>query len=244
MKKFLFSMIVPAIALMAFNANAATPPGTSPLTISWKVMQEPPALEISTNTMTTIKSGTNAVGTNYDYTSKSKITTWTFGNAELIALLSHSFSNSFTGDTLAIGTNNEIYLVNGTNYVMITYPVLSVTITNTLASGAGTYDITVKRTGTSSPKTNYTGSATESQMSYVIVNYDDSTVIGSGIPTTFTVGGWATTAVDATVNSTNGSYSISRNATMQSGTGYGSIRGTNSLISGSVTAGAIKYSEY
>ena len=240
MKKLLLSTILPAITLMALNATAAPPPSTGPVTISWKVMQSPP--EEYTNVVTIIKKGTNDVGTNSLSAFKSKIITTTFDNAEVLALLGHSLSNSFTGDALAVGVDNIIYVVKGTNIVTNASIVLSVMTSNTVYSGAGSYGQTVEKTGTNSPTTTYSGSSTYTQVSYVKVSYDDSSLITDGTASTFSFVGLSTGAVDATVNKTNGIYAISQNFSLSSGAGVGTIRGTNSVISGSVT-GSVKYSE-
>jgi hypothetical protein len=249
MKKFLSSTTVQAIALMALIATAAPStatalpsPGVGPLTVSWKVSQGPPYLE-NTATNTIIKKGTKIVGTNYITTFKSTVKTSSFDNAALLALLSHSFGTPFTnnGDALAISAENQVFVVNGTNVVMNVGAVVRVALSGTVDSGAGSYTETVEEAGTNgATKTTYKGSETQNASSYVTVTYNDTSMITDGTGSSFTFAGVSMTAFDATLNKTNGILSYTENFTLSDGAGTGSIRGTNSIITGNVTGGPIK----
>jgi hypothetical protein len=250
MKKFVSSTIVPAIALMALAATAAPStailvPSSSfgPLTVSWKVSQGPPYLEFVTNKATIIKKGTKVVGTNFTSTFKSTTTTSSFNNAALLALLSHSFGLSFTnsGDALAISAGNQIFVVNGTNVVANVAAVVTVRFSEPVVSGESSRSQIVEEVGTNgATKTTFNGSETENSSSYVMVSYNDSAMISDGTASSFAFSGVSMTAFDTTLNKTNGIPSFTENFTLSNGGGSGTIGGTNSIITGSITGGPIK----
>jgi hypothetical protein len=242
MKKFLLSIIVSSVALITLNATAATPPGTGPLTISWKVSQGSPYLEFVTNKTTIIKKGTNDIGTNMVSSYSGAITTSTFDNGSLLDLLGYSFGTSFKGDALAIDLTNGLYVVKGTNVITNVSSVVSVVLTNGIVSGAATYGQTVETKGTNGPKTTYTGSATQTITSYVKVTYNDTSLVSSNA-SLFRFVGIATTVADSSVNKTDGAESFSENFTLSDGAGTGTIMGTTSIIKGSITGGPLTATE-
>jgi hypothetical protein len=242
MKKILLSIMFPAIALMAINPTATALPNIGPLTISWKVTQGPDYLENVTNKVTLIKKGTNVIGTNTVYSFKSTSQIKAFGNGDLLSLLAYSLSDaSLTakGNVLAVGSDNVVYVVNGTNIITNASPVLTVVVTNTVVSGVGTETVTVEKTGTNAATTNYSGTFGATQTSYVKVSYDDSSLITNGTASTFRFIGLTSTVFDSTVEA-SGAETYTENFNVANGAGTGALRGTNSILGGSVTGGPIK----
>jgi hypothetical protein len=152
MKKFLLSTIVPAIALMALNANAASLANSGALTISWTISQQAESL-----TNTSVK--TNAVGkkaTNVVSDYKAATKSSSFNSASLLGLLSNSFPTKIVaGDKLA--TDGEyIYVADktGSNLVLADLsPILTVAYSNSIVAGAAAI---TTNTAESTPVTNIT----------------------------------------------------------------------------------------
>jgi hypothetical protein len=236
MKKFLVSTVLPAFALLALNANATTLSNSGPLTISWKVTTQ--ALTFSDTNEPVLSTNHTAKETNYISKYKATTKTDSFKNADLLELLGYSLSATFTnkGDALAVDDGGEIYVVNGANVVANVSPVLKFEFKDTLRSGAEAETVTVEKTGTTNivVSTTTNGMSTETQMGYIELKYDDYGMTNVSLHSAFHVAGVATAAIDYNFGKNTGTENIS----LSSGAGSGEIRGTNSIITGSITASA------
>jgi hypothetical protein len=203
MKKFLLSTILPAIALMALNSNAATSlTNFGPLTISWTILQQNEPL---TNTLTK----TNAAGkkaTNTVYTYKASTSSSTFSSISLLNLISNSFTNvTFAkGDKLATDGEN-IYVVDstGSNEVLTNLSeVLTVTYADSLTAGSA--DITTNKVETNTTYvTNITSAITTNTNlinTNVYIIIDVTNIMTNAMPETNMV---LSTNIDI-ISSTNG----------------------------------------
>ena len=214
-----------AISLMALNSNATTLSNVGPLTITWKVAQQgvmsPPTL--STNHTT---KETNVVS---KY--KSTITTSIFTDADLLALLTNSFKTNLAKTDKLVTDGENVYVVDskGSNVVLDISSVVSVTFETSVYSGAETETVSYQKTNTTT-----SAIGTDSGISYVKLNYDDSTMITNGTATTFHFDGVSMSAID--FSTTNGyiTEQLSENFSVQ-GVGNGTIQGTGSVIWGTIT---------
>ena len=148
MKKFLLSFVLSAIALIAVNSNAATSlTNFGALTLSWTILQQN---EPVTNTSIKVSAdGKKATNTVYDY--KATTSSASFGNVNLLNLISNTFTNTIKkGDQLA--TDGEyIYVVDstGSNVVLTNLSsVLTVTYSDSVNSGAATITTNKAETNT------------------------------------------------------------------------------------------------
>jgi hypothetical protein len=150
MKKLLFSAICTAIALTTFNATAASVSPAGPITVSWTVYQA------GSNVTHSVTNHT-ATTTNILRTTTEKSKSFLFKNASLLALLENSFNTNFpAGSQLVYGdgpAGASIYLVDktGSNIVFDISPVVSVTSSNGVQSGASSSTEKITATKTTSP---------------------------------------------------------------------------------------------
>jgi hypothetical protein len=229
MKKFLLSTILPAIALMALNSNAATSlTNFGALTISWTTLQQnEPLTEITNKTSKAGKTASNTV-----YTYKASTSSSNFGNAALLGLLSASFPGQIaTGDKLATDGEN-IYVVDksGSNVVV---PNLSTVLTwsysNSIISGAATITTNTAETNpVFTIITNMTVTSTNGTNVTLVTNIVEMTNIVTMtnlVPLTTNID--TITTSNSTFSITNYTYSTNIVATA---TNYSAI--TNLVISG------------
>ena len=234
MKKFLLSTIVSAIALMALNATARGSGLTDvgPLTISWKVAQQ--VLGYGSPGNPALSTNHTSKATNYVTTYKFTTSTTAFNDASLIALLTNSFKTNFAKGSVQLGTDGEnIYLVDktGTNVVLDISSVVSVSFVTDVFSGGEVETVSVPKSMNSATTTSAVGTASE--ISYVALNYDDSTLLTSKV-TQFQFNGVSMGASDFSTTNNYNTESIKQNFSLQ-GVGQGTILGTSSVIWGTVT---------
>jgi len=241
MKKFLLSIILPAIALAAFNTHAGTLIGGGALTIACTVYQQG-AETYSTNSTHTGKS------TNYTASASEGVTSASFKNADLLNLLAFSFGMTFAKtDTLAVDQFANVYVVDktGSNVVLaVPNNVLSLVFYPSVIKYSYQNSTTISETGSKTiPVTStYTDTTTETDTSILTLSYDDSSMITEN-PSTFTIVGLATYAKDSTATTkTNTASQNFSFATGTTGTGSGTFRGTNSVISAQTITGSSKQS--
>lgn len=263
MKKFLLSTVIPAIALMAFNANATSLTVSGALTLSWKVTQQ----------------GTYANSTSTNHTSKAtnvvskysgKTTSMTFSDVDLLELLTNSFKTNFpAGAKLATDGDGNIQVVDktGTNVLLTNITsVLNINSVNDMESYSSSYTTTVAElskaltnivshtnvvtsnsipistnitftTNITTTSTNSVGTGTQTETQLMILTYNDSEMsTGDGTHTSFTIYGVRVSAYDS--NSKDTTDKVSGNFSVQDACGTGTIRGVTSVISGSLNGSA------
>jgi len=232
-----------AIALTTFNATAASVSPAGPITISWTVYQ---AGSNVTHSVTNHTPANNPTSTNILRTTSEKSKSFLFKNASFIALLENSFNTTFPkGSQLVYGdgpAGASIYLVDktGTNIVFDISPVVSVTSSNGVQSGASSS--TEKITST---KTTFTGSGSGPGTSYQTFTYNDTALAtANGQKSQFSFSGVSSSSgsVNYTETFTPPSSITVKGTERQSfvvtGSGAGTINGTASVIGGTVNGSA------
>jgi hypothetical protein len=242
MKNSLFSAVFSTLALVALQTTA-TPlptPINGPVTIAWTIDQQnlDDMAKYPGDGKTSVSgSGANkATNVLQIYTDSFK--TISFNNASLLKLLANSLNTTpFPATTKLVTDGSALYVVDhtGTNVIAsITNVVTVAPPTNLNAEVTSGVDTTIQ----TSKKTGYSETAVEggSGNQFLIVSYDDSGLTTTdGTTTTFTFYGisaftrsGSSTLSDETVTvKEKGSFTIH-------GQGYGTIRGTNSIISGTI----------
>jgi hypothetical protein len=205
MKKFLFSTILSAIALMALNSNAVSLTNFGPLTISWTILEQN---EPFTNTPTLTK--TNADGkkaTNTVYTYKATTSSSNFSGTSLLGLIAESFTNITLprGAKLATDGETNIYVVDSTgsnDLITNLSEVLTVTYADSLTAGSA--DITTNKVETNTTYvTNITSAITTNTNlinTNVYIIIDVTNIMTNAMPETNMV---LSTNIDI-ISSTNG----------------------------------------
>lgn len=254
MKKFLFSAMFSAFALMAFDA-AATPlptPIIGPATIDWTVHQQKlnSVPEYTGNGKTNVAGTGKSKATNVVQIYNSSFTTTTLDNAGILDLLENSLNTTFPAGTKLVTDGADLFVVDhtGTNEIADISSIVTVTTTNAVTLGSDKTTQTSNESGTSNA-----ASGAVSGDQGVIVNYDDSGLTThDGTTTTFMflgvsvfseTGSSTTSPASLTTEVVKGTESGKFTVT---GTGYGNIRGQASLIQGTIMgtpAGTYTYTE-
>jgi hypothetical protein len=233
MKEILFSALCTAIAMFASNARAQTLTSKGTVSFSWTVYQQ----KTSTNYSLTNHTGTTVVST-----TSVKAKSFTLSNASIIALLANSFDTTFPAGSKLVfsesgGPIGSIYLVDktGTNVVQD----ISSVVSATSPGDVGGY-LSTTTDNDETTETNYTTRASGTYAEYVTFNYDDSAqATADGTQSVFVFNGISKgsqsyNSTEPVTNSTPTTTATERVSFTVTGVGYGTIRGTNSVISGTV----------
>jgi len=237
MKKSLFSAMFSAVALIALQATAAPiSPIHGPLTIEWTINQQnlDHVPKYAGNGKTSVSGAGASKATNVLQIYQYSFTTTPFKNTSFLHLLENSLNTNFPTGTKLATDGASVYVTDstGTNSIVDITPVLTVTSTNGVISGLDTTTQTYKKSGTSA-----TDLGTSSGNQVIILNYDDSALTtADGTFTTFTfLGVSAFTRSGSSKTSTNGVVTGSESGSFTiKGNGYGNIRGTGSIIEGTI----------
>lgn len=233
MKRLLLAVLSSTTALIAFNATAASVNGpVGPITLSWKVLQEEPDI---TPHYTTNKTAT---GTNILETTSSKSKSFQLNDAVLISFLANSLNTNIPAGSKLAYSEGAVYLVDktGTNIVLDISSVVSITTPASVGTSVGSR--TEKITTT---KTTYTGLDSGTGAAYQVVTYNDTALTSAnGLTSDFTFSGASTSSGSESYTETVTGISVSsfkgtvRNSFIMTGSGAGTIQGTNSVITGTV----------
>jgi hypothetical protein len=224
MKKLLLSAVVASAVLASLGSQAASISFGGPVTIEWTVLQQ-----VKDGALVSSNSTHSGSHTTTTLVYKSTTTSFPFGNATFLGLLSNSFNTTFPAGTRLAADNAHVYVVDktGTNIVLDVSPVVSVQFQNNV--GTLTEVVTSKVT----PATNTTDTGVITQVSYVSLMYDDSSMTPSdGTHTTFHFDGLSDW--NQSINYINGKTSAG--FTIMNGAGSGTIRGKASVIKGNTLA--------
>jgi hypothetical protein len=239
MKKFLFSATFAAFALIAVPHATAIPisPIHGAVTISWTINQQDlnDSPKYPEPGKTNITGSATSKATNILQVLTSSFTTTPFNDASLLALLANSLDTNFPAGTQLVTDGNNVYVADhtGTNAIVDITTILTVTGTNKVTSGLDTQIQTTTKAGRTS-----TDVGNSSGNQFIIVSYSDAgqPATKDGTTTTFQF-------VGVSAFSRKGSSSVSTNDVIKvtdsgsfkiTGSGYGSIRGTNSVIEGTI----------
>ena len=238
MKKFFFSAMFAALALIAVPRATATPisPIHGPLSVSWTIDQQKlnAAPKYPEPGKTNITGTATSKTTNVLEVLTSSFTTTPFNNASFLALLANSLNTSFPAGTQLVTDGNTVYVADhtGSNAIVDISTVLTVTGTNKVMSGLDTTTRTTTKSGASSVST-----GTSSGNQFLILSYSDAGLTTTdGTSTTFQfVGVSAFTRKGGSSVSTNEVIKVTDSGSFKiTGSGAGSIRGTNSVIEGTI----------
>jgi hypothetical protein len=247
MKKLLFSAMIPAFALMTFHAMA-TPitPLHGPVTITWTVSEQNkddvPVYSGDGKTNITgvgANKATNVLQVdNYTISSANG----NFGNAQLLNLLANSFNVKFPAGTHLVTDGAALFVVDstGTNEIVETSTVLTLTVTNSFRGGSDTITTTTKASGATRVD-DVTGSGDET----IIVSYNDSKLVtADGTTSTFEFVGQSSFARTATSTTSNKDvFTVKESGFFTvTGAGFGVIRAKDANIKGTI-AGSIAGTE-
>jgi hypothetical protein len=237
MKKNLFSAVFTALALMALRSTATPVPVIhGALTVAWTINQQNlddvdkyPGLG-----KTTISGPASNKTTNVLQISTSTFTTTPFKNANLLELLANSLNTTFPAGTELVTDGDNVYVTDhtGTNAIVDISDILTVTSTNEVMAGLTTRIQSSTKAGTTT-----TAVGTGSGDQFIIINYNDSALTTKdGTTTTFQFAGVsASTHSGSSKVSTNELITIKESGSFKlTGFGSGIIRGTSSIIEGSV----------
>jgi hypothetical protein len=230
MKRLLFAVLSSTAALIGFNASAGGLEIEGPFTINGSVYQQSgDGFTLSHSNATHTAKSTNVVET---YTAS--MTKLTFNNAFLLGLLANSFKTNLTGAHLATTGNGLVTVVDktGTNQILDITPVVTSVSSNNVFSGTRSVTVSTGSTGI----TNSSTTSRPTSYEYIVLSYNDSNqTTADGTQTVFVFDGVSTSGstdkLTGLTDKVSGHYSLT-------GGGAGIIRGTNSVISATMTGSA------
>ncbi|HUD47175.1 MAG TPA: hypothetical protein VMR33_10115 [Candidatus Baltobacteraceae bacterium] len=240
MKKTLISAIISAIVLIAFHAAAGPllTPFHGPITINWKVSQQKldDAPKYPGNGKTSITGSGSSKTTNVVQVYKYTFTTGPFTSPDFLALLENSLNTNFPAGTKLESDGTSLFVTDstGTNEIVNITSVVSGSTTNSVTSELETETVTYKKSGSSA-----VAGSTASGSEYIAVIYDDSALITrDGTTTKFRYDGLSDFTATVFASRSTEEVLTGRGAGTFTihGFGYGTIRGTPIIISGTAIA--------
>jgi len=241
MKKLLFSAVFSTVVLVAAHQAMATPIPIihGAVTISWTIDQQKTldVLKYGEDGKTSISGPANNRTTNVLEVTTSSISTAPFNDVNFLDLLENSLDQTFPTGAKLVTDGTILYVADHTGTNAIVEPtllssILTVTHTNNITAGLETAMEAFTKAGSSG-----TANGTSSGSEFVIVNYDDSTqVTKDGTTSVFQFAGVSTFTRSASEKrSTNDIATIKESGSFKvTGSGTGTIRGTNSIIAGTI----------
>lgn len=221
-------VVIIALSVLLFGAaNGITfqPPGS----VSFKLNA---ITQISELHPVGSKTNQTTAATSITIVSKATVSTMPFVSSNLLALLANSFSTNFPdGSQIGMRSGNLVVVdKTGTNVVFDPSPVLTTGFQQDLQSILQTQIASESQSGSST-----SGTVTETVISNLSINYDDSEqTTGDTTHTTFQLKGLFTQKVS--LNLKTRSVKI---ASQFQGTGGGQVRGVTTILTGTMTSDCV-----